>query len=152
MAFFALLVILIAVGCVLLAFLLGDARTVKARDEAQQAAADLIPRMLTFDYRTLPNDIANAKSATTGEFAGQYASFVEERVRASAASKELVTQATVRERAVVRGDDDTAVVMLMIDQVSTGKMLTAPRIDNSCVRVTMEKIEGQWRVAGLDRI
>ncbi|HEX4395677.1 MAG TPA: hypothetical protein VH084_29720 [Mycobacterium sp.] len=122
------------------------------RAEAQAAAVQLTPRMLTFDYRTIGPDAAKAKNVTTGKFAAAVSSFVDEHFAAGAVKQELVTTATVRDSAVVSSDTNRVVVMLLVDQISTSKALTAPRIDNVCIRVTMAKNDGRWLLSDLEKL
>jgi hypothetical protein len=93
-----------------------------------------------------------AKSAATGDFAREVAEFVDGRVTPDAIKDAVVTTATVRDSAVVGGDAERVVVMLLIDQVSTSKVLPAPRIDNVSVRVTMSRSDGNWRLANVERL
>lgn len=143
---------LVVAAAALVAVYVHERSLAEARAQAQAAAARLTPRVLTFDYRTIGPDAAQAKNATTGEFAAAVSSFVDEHLAAGAVKQELVTTATVRDSALVSSDKNHIVVMLLVDQMSTSKALTAPRIDNVCVRVTMAKSDGRWLLSNLEKL
>lgn len=63
-----------------------------------------------------------------------------------------MTKATVRNGAVVSADTDQVVMLVYLDQATTSKALTAPRLDNVGVRVTVSDVDGKWLVSQLDRL
>jgi Mce-associated membrane protein len=144
--------VLVVVCVPLLMLYMAERGSAVARTEAVEAARRLTPQLLTFEYRTIGPDSVRAKSAATGDFAREVAEFVDGRVTPDAIKDAVVTTATVRDSAVVGGDAERVVVMLLIDQVSTSKVLPAPRIDNVSVRVTMSRFDGNWRLANVERL
>jgi Mce-associated membrane protein len=127
-------------------------QTEAARVDALAAAVDLTPRLLTYDYRTLPAEAAQAQAATTGDFAKEYSTLVAQYLTPNAQRQQFVTQVTVRDKSVVSADPVRVVAMLYLSQVTTSTSLAAPRLDNSSVRVTLTEVDGRWLVAGLDRV
>ncbi len=133
-------VLLVAVG-VLGVLAVRDSRTAAARADGLAAAAELTPRLLTYDFRSLAD-----------EFAGQYGSFADQILSPNAAAQKFQTKATVRNYAVISASTDELVALLFLDQATNSKALTAPRLDNAGVRVTMREVDGKWLVAGMDRL
>jgi Mce-associated membrane protein len=128
------------------------AQTEQARTDGLAAAVDLTPKLLTFDYRTLPVEVGQAQATTTGDFAKEYSTLVQQYLTPNAMKQQFVTQVTVRDKAVVSAEPGKLVAMLYLSQVTTSATLTAPRLDNSSVRVTLTEVGGQWLVAGLERV
>lgn len=151
-ALLVLLAALLAVGGLLVWQLHRASATASARSDGLAAATELTPRLLTYDYRSLPADIARAESATTGGFTTDYRDTVARTVTPHAAEQQLVTHATVRRASVVSADSDEVVALVFLSQVTTSTKLTAPRLDNSGVRVRLSRIGGTWSVAALDRV
>jgi hypothetical protein len=54
--------------------------------------------------------------------------------------------------AAARADTDQVVVLVFLDQATTSKALTAPRLDNVGVRVTATDVDGKWLISQLDRL
>lgn len=123
-----------------------------ARADGVAAAMRLTPELLSMDYRSLPADTDRAEAATTGEFVTQYRTLMDEAVKPNASDQHLVTKATAREGALVSATSDRAVVLVVLSQVTTSKNLTAPRLDSTGVRVTLQRVNGQWLIAGLERV
>lgn len=149
----AVLLAVLLAGGALLAWQLRVASTsTTARSDGLAAATELTERLFTYDYRSLPADIARAESATTGGFAVDYRDTVAHTVAPNAADQHLVTRATVRHAAVVSAAPDRVIALVFLSQITTSTKLTAPRLDNSGVRVTLDRVDGTWLIAGLDRV
>jgi len=129
-----------------------DSRIERARAEGTTAVLALTPRLLTYDYRTLADDAARAQAAVTGAFAEQYRQYADQMLAPNAKEQNFVTKATVRNSAVVSADTDQVVVLVFLDQATTSKALTAPRLDNVGVRVTATDVDGKWLISQLDRL
>jgi Mce-associated membrane protein len=147
-----LAVALLVVTAVMSARFVGHERTQNARAAGLAAAVELTPELLTYDYRTLAADVARAQAATTGEFAGQYRALVEQSLDPNAAQQQFVTKVQVSDSSVVSATPSEVVALLYLSQVTTSKRLTAPRLDNSGVRVTVSEVDGRWLISKLDRI
>lgn len=126
--------------------------TTQARVDGLAAAVVLTPELLTLDYRTMPSDVARAEAATTGDFAVDYHALIDQTVAPNAPSQRLVMHATVRESSVVSATPDRVVTLLFLAQTTTSMNLNAPRLDTSGVRVTLDKVDGRWLIAKLDRV
>jgi Mce-associated membrane protein len=77
---------------------------------------------------------------------------VQQYLTPNAMKQQFVTHVTVRDKSVVSAEPGKLVAMLYLSQVTTSATLTAPRLDNSSVRVTLTEVGGQWLVAGLERV
>lgn len=126
--------------------------TAAARADGLAAAEALVQELFTIDYRTLPADTARAEAATTGDFTGEYRALIDRSVAPNAPAQRLVTKATARDGSVVSATPDRVVALVFIGQVTTSTNLTAPRLDSSGVRVTLDKVGGRWLIAKLDRV
>jgi Mce-associated membrane protein len=147
-----LLAALLAWGGLLVWQLHRASAAASARSDGLAAATELTPRLLTYDYRSLPTDIARAESATTGRFAIDYRDTVARTVALHAADQHLVTRATARRASVVSASSDELVALVFLSQVTTSTKLTASRLDNSGVRVRLSRIGGTWLIAALERV
>jgi Mce-associated membrane protein len=132
-----------------------DQATQQARADAATAARQAARDILSYDYRTMADDIARAKSETTGVFARDYARTAD-RLQAQAARLRAIVQASPSTPGVVSGTRTEVVVLLFVDQASVkqvaGQKTPTTRIDQSRVRLTMSKVNGHWLVSQLDAL
>ncbi len=61
-----------------------------------------------------------------------------------------VVQARLVRSGLVRVDADRARVLLLVDQERTNKAEKRPVVYKNWVTVTMEKVDGDWLVSGLE--
>ena len=124
-----------------------------ARESAIAAAAQDIPKILGYDYRQLPADIAAAKALETGQFLTQYTATAQ-KVLASAPSVKAIVTATVGGQSVVQAQADRVTLLLFVDQESVkqlkGEKTATTRIDPARVQATMSKVHGRWLVSDLE--
>ena len=145
-----------AVGVVLLATKVDrTADESAARRGALHAAARIARDILSYDYRTIDQDLARARGDTTGEFARQYASTAAG-LRAKAKSTQAIVQARVRDVGVVTATSDQVVVLVFADQISITRAPgaaspTAQEI-SSAVQFTLAESGGRWRVSALSAV
>lgn len=123
-----------------------------ARTDAATAAKQAVEHILSYDYRTVDEDIARVKSEATGEFAVQYKQSAD-KLAAQAEQVRAIVQATASQPAVVAVDGDEVVVLIFVDQASVkeleGAKSPTTRIDQSRVRLTMTRVGDRWLVSQL---
>lgn len=145
-----------AIGVVLLATKASGARERdEARHGALHAAAGIARDILSYDYRTIGDDIARARARTTGSFARQYGAASAE-LRSEAVATHAIVQARVRDTGVVTASGTRVVVLVFADQVSVTRTssATAPttRLIPSAVQMTLVDGGGRWRVSALSAV
>ena len=126
-----------------------------ARRAALHAAGRIARDILSYDYRTIDQDLARAQADSTGEFARQYASTADG-LRAKAKSTQAIVQARVRDTGVVTGTSEEVVVLVFADQISITRSPgaaspTAQEI-SSAVQLTLTERAGRWRVSALSAV
>lgn len=127
----------------------------RARVEAVSSARVAASDILGYDYRSVEQSIARARSETTGPFRKQYDSTASVLLPQSKQLKAIV-QATVGSAAVVTSSADRVVVLLFVDQATVkqqpGAKTPETRIDQSRVRMTMTRTGGHWLVSELSAL
>ena len=123
-----------------------------AGNDAVQAARESIAAILSYRPDTAEKDLDRAaRERLTGRFLDDYTQLIKTVVVPNAKQKSVTAAARVPAVAVVSASADHAVLLAYVDQALTiGK--EAPTQTNSSVRVTMEKVDGRWLVAGFDPI
>lgn len=127
-----------------------------APDGSLQAVADLLPTALSYDYSRLDDDLAAATAVMTDDFAQEYTDTFEATVRDLAASKKAVSKAHVRAAGLIEAGDgggsaDSATVLAFVDQVLVGSKGKAPvRVSQVRVLVTVQRVDGSWRLSAID--
>ncbi|HVW45233.1 MAG TPA: hypothetical protein VHC18_28170 [Amycolatopsis sp.] len=120
-----------------------------ARGDAQAAVTTIVPRVLSYSYRTLPADMATATGAATGDFKQNLQALMTQVVQPTASSDQVTTKATVTHAAVVEARQDEVVLLVLLSQESTSKSQPTPVVSASSARVQLRRSGGQWLVADL---
>lgn len=122
-----------------------------AAADSVAAARDTTVAMLTYRADTAGTDLIAARDRLTGTFLDSYTKLVNDVVIPSAKRKNITAVATVPAAASVSATADHAVALLFIDQtVAEGN--SPPANTNWSVRVTLDKVDGRWLVAGFDPV
>jgi Mce-associated membrane protein len=126
-----------------------------ARHGALSAAARIARDVLSYDYRTIDSDITRARAETTGEFARQYATAVDD-LRSQAKQTQAIVQARVRDTGIVTASADRVVVLVFTDQVSItrdpGAATPTTRVIPGTVQLTLSKVGDRWRISQLSAV
>ena len=136
------------------AFVVGSLPDSAGRD-AVKAAVDAIPSALSYDYRKLGAGLTSATSKMTPTFAKQFRTAFATSAQKKATDQQAVTTALVRGAGLVQMDGpDKARCLLYVDQVlvsSNDKKASDPvRVNQNRVRVDLKKVDGTWKVDGLE--
>ncbi len=120
---------------------------------ALQAAVDAVPAALSYDYRSLDKSLEGATALMTGSFGAEYRDIFNRTTRQRATSEKAVTSTLVRAAGVTTAiKDDKVTCMVYLDQfllASKGKK-PAKSYTAARVHVRLEKVDGTWKVAGLE--
>jgi Mce-associated membrane protein len=126
--------------------------TADARTAATNAAQQDVPAVLSYGYAALNDYPAVAKSKTTGDFQAALGALIEQSVVPAAKDQQIVTKSEVAASSVVSAATDKVVLLMFINQTTTSKSLTQPKLEGSRVRVTMQQVNGSWLISQLDPV
>ena len=121
-----------------------------ARTEVLISAADLAQRTLSYDYRTLANDMETARARMTPAFRKQYDATMAQ-VRANTTKNKIVLQAVAVSSAIITATEHKAKVLVFLNQTTTagvGKSAKQQANQNSLV-VTLTRGDGDWAISKL---
>lgn len=122
-----------------------------ARAESVQAAKDSTVAMLSYKPDTVEQQLNDARSLLTGEFEESYTGLINDVVIPGAQQKQISAVASVPAAASVSADSEEAVVLVFVNQtVVMGQ--DAPTDTASSVRVTLEKIDGDWLISKFEPV
>ncbi len=152
------LVLLVAGANVALALSKPDAespRTVSGPGrEAVAAAVRAVPLVLGYDHRDLAAGLRESTAVMTPAYAQEFRVEFRRTAVPRARRQQEVADAVVRDAGLVRvADDDRAVCLVFVDLrllATEGKTLDRPRVTGRTrLRVTLDRVDGEWLVAGL---
>ena len=124
----------------------------QAGNEAIQAARESIVAILSYRPDTAEKDLDTAaRERLTGPFLDDYTQLIRTVVIPDAKQRGISAAAQVPAAAVVSAEAYRAVLLVYVDQAMAAGN-AKPTQTNSSVRVTMEKIDGRWLIAGFDQI
>ncbi|WP_395310359.1 hypothetical protein V4U86_05915 [Mycobacterium sp. AMU20-3851] len=122
-----------------------------ARIESVQAAKDSTIALLSYKPDTVEQQLTDARSLLTGDFAQAYTDLTTDVVIPGAKEKQISAVATVPAAASVSAEPDRAVVLVFVNQtVVVGA--DAPTDTASSVRVTLEKHDDRWLISAFDPV
>jgi len=124
------------------------------RDQALSTAKTAVPLILSYDYRHFDADVSAAKARLTGRAVTDYAQAMTKTIEPTAGKVHAVVQAQTDGAGVeaVSGNGNQVTVVVFGEQKVTNTSLTAPRVDLFRVRVTLDRVRGQWLVSKFDQI
>ena len=146
-----LAVVLVATGAWLLRDTSSRQAAERAGADAVAAARESIVAMGTYRPDTADKDLSAARDRLTEPFLDTYTQAIQTVVIPSAKQDRTSSVVTVPAASVVSAEPDSVVVLAFVDQTLTvGK--EPPSVNPSRYRVTMEKVDGRWLIAGFDQI
>jgi Mce-associated membrane protein len=124
----------------------------QAGGDAVEVARESIVAILSYRADTAEESLSTAASERlTGRFLADYSQLITTVVVPNAIQKDITASARVPAAAVVSAAVDRAVLLVYVDQ-TTAVGEESPTQTNSSVRVTMERVDGRWLIAGFDQI
>jgi Mce-associated membrane protein len=123
-----------------------------AARRAIQAASDGAVAALSYSTENMDRDFARARSHLTGDFLAYYDKFTKEIVIPTVQHKQLAQTAAVVRAAVSELEPNSAVVLVFLNETTTGKDKPQPLITPSSVRITLTKVSGSWLISKLDPV
>ena len=121
-----------------------------AAQRAIRAASDGAVAALSYSSENMDRDFARARSHLTGDFLAYYDKFTKAIVIPTVQQKHLAQTATVMRAAVSELGPNSAVVLVFLNEATTGKDKPQPLITPSSVRITLAKVNGSWLISKLD--
>ncbi|MGI5284229.1 hypothetical protein ACQEVF_12910 [Nonomuraea polychroma] len=154
-----LLGVLVVVAGVLVPTMWFNLRDLRGADEAGAeavvAARKVAPDLLSYDYRTVEEDLVRAGAHTTGELTGHYKELATSLVSRAKAEK-IVQTIAVLAAGVERAKPDRVEVLLFVNTATVKEISgeTGPRHEfaQNRVRLVMVRQDSRWLVAGLSTL
>ena len=117
-----------------------------------KAASDGSIAVLSSSPDSLDKDFAAAKTHLTGEFLDYYTQFAHDIVTPAAQQKAVKTSATVVRSAVSDLHQDSAVVLVFLNQTTTSKENPGGSLTASSVKVGLTKVNDAWLISAFDPV
>ena len=119
----------------------------QARDEGMQAAARLTQQVLSYDWKTLDEDIKANQAVLAPSFRRQYEKTMDG-VKDQTIKNQVKLTANAQSTSIVSATEDKVVALVFVNQITDAKG-TQNRIDSSRVLVTLTPSDGDWRISKL---
>ncbi len=117
--------------------------------QGMQAAAQLTQKVLSYDWKTLDEDIAASEKVLAPSFRSEYAKTMEG-VKAQTVKNQVKLTAEAAATSIVSATENKVVALVFINQATTAKGAGNQRIDSSRVLVTLTRTDGgDWRISKL---
>jgi Mce-associated membrane protein len=122
----------------------------RARVEVQEAAADGAKALLTYTPETVFADMAAARERLTGEFRDYHDRLAQGVIVPAATDKKITATATVTGTGVTSLTDDSAEVLVFLEQTTTTPAQEAPIDTTVGAEVALRKVDGRWLISEFD--
>ncbi|TMR06322.1 hypothetical protein ETD86_52845 [Nonomuraea turkmeniaca] len=137
-------------------FNLRDLRDADAAGAVAVAAARKVaPDLLSYDYRTVEEDLVRAGAHTTGELTKHYKELTTSLV-SKAKSQKIVQTVSVAGAGVERAEPDRVEVLIFVNTATVkevpGKAGLQQQFSQSRARFVMVRRDSRWLVAGLSTL
>ncbi|WP_238304900.1 MULTISPECIES: hypothetical protein [Mycobacterium] len=126
-------------------------QTQLARIESVAAAKESTIALLSYKSESVEKDLESAKNRMTGGFKESYTRLINDVVIPGAKQGHISTTASVPAAASVSATPNHAVVLLYVNQTAVVDK-NPPADSTTCVRVTLDKIDGRWLLSGFDPV
>lgn len=154
----AWLLIALAVATVVVAGVAGyiwvtvpsDQAVEDATSAAQSAAERAVVPVLSYDAKHIDESKAAAEQYLTGDYRKQYDQLFDGIIKQNAPSTGTVLKAELVRSSIVRASEDRVQVFVLVNQSRTNNKVKQPQVYKNWVTVTMEKVGGDWLIAGMD--
>lgn len=121
----------------------------QAGKQAQDAAVGYAQILTSIDSNKVDENFNQVLAGATGEFKDMY-SQSSMQLRQLLIDNKASAHGVVVESAVQSASKDKVVVLLFVDQSVSNTTVPDPRIDRSRIKMTMEKVDGQWRASKVE--
>lgn len=139
---------LLGVGVALLAAP-PDARARSDRAAASQARTS-IEQLLSYDYKTIDAQAAQALGLLTGPFRDEFAAAMDRDIKPLAVKQQTVVRAKVSDVGVMTSSPDTVKVLAFVNQARVGADQQQPVVDQNRVIATMSKVGQRWLISKVE--
>jgi Mce-associated membrane protein len=121
-----------------------------ATSAAQSAAERAVVPILSYGAKHLDESRAAAEQYLTGDYRKDYDQLFDGIIKQNAPSTGTVLKAELIRSSIVRAGDDRVQVFALVNQTRTNDKVKTPQVYKNWVTITMEKVGGDWLVAGMD--
>jgi Mce-associated membrane protein len=121
-----------------------------ATSAAQSAAERAVVPILSYDAQHLDESRAAAEQYLTGSYRKEYDQLFDGIIKENAPSTGTVLKAELVRSSIVRASEDRVQVFALVNQTRTNNKEKTPQVYKNWVTITMEKVDGDWLVAGMD--
>jgi Mce-associated membrane protein len=116
-----------------------------ARIELESLAAEQIPKVFTYDYKTVERSLIDASQMLTPQYRAEFDDRAEKDIIPQARDRQLVSQAHVVGVGVLDAQRVSASVLVFMNRTVTDKSKT-PVYDGSRLRVDYQRVDGKWLI------
>jgi hypothetical protein len=121
----------------------------EARDAGLQEATRLTQKVLSYDWKTLDEDVAASEKLLAPSFRGEYSKAMQG-VKAQTVKNQVKLTADAVATSIVSAGEQKVEALVFVNQVTTAKGTENQRLDQNRVLVTLTRHGGEWRVSKMD--
>ena len=152
----AVLSVLLVIACVVLALVVKSHRDARdqadaARDAALSAGRTAIVNLDALSVSTIDADLARVLASATGNFKDQFGK-AQADLKSLVVSRKTTSSGQILSAAVVRGDLDTATVLVAVDRLVKDSTTPAGTTAHDRWKLDLERHGGRWLVANLEAV
>jgi Mce-associated membrane protein len=125
-----------------------------AREQVLAAAKSETALVISYDYRSVEAGAAKALPHLTGAFAADYRKSIDSVIKVQAPKVKAIVEGQIDTAGIeaVSGTGKQVTLVVFGQQKVTNSTLGQPRLDLVRLRVTMDNVDGQWKISKLDQI
>ncbi|OAK56213.1 hypothetical protein A3K89_17185 [Rhodococcoides kyotonense] len=119
---------------------------IAAEQDGRAFAVEVVPKLLSYEFDTAEAHFAEVLDDLGGDFKTQFEEVGRTVIVPSARDRQVVTTAEVIESAVVKSEDNSAELLLFLNQTTTSSDAPETKLDGSRVHVRVERSDDRWLI------
>jgi Mce-associated membrane protein len=123
-----------------------------AEIQAKAAGRADIPRLLSYDYRTIDDQLAQNRALTTGAFADNYKRMMSGALVGDIKRNHASVQTTVLDAAVVASAPDRVTLLMVLDQGSQNDLHPDQHEQTVRLQIGLARETGRWLVSNIKSV
>lgn len=120
-----------------------------AGETALKAAEKYTVELLSYKPSSVERQLSDASQHLTGQFREDFTKLATTVVVPAAKRDAITTQTEIMAKSVVSASEDRVVTLLFVNQTTSSKAATQPKLTGSRLRVTLVRVDGDWLISDL---
>lgn len=108
--------------------------------------------LLTYTPKDVRANLAEEKVYLTGEFADAFVKLTSSTIAPDAVEHGVSVNAKAIDTGLSSATDDQAILVMFVETTTRSERLAEPRVDGARLKITVQRVDGEWLISELDPV